>query len=151
MRRPLLAPMWLVLVGLILGGAVAHAATAAASPAAAAASSIPASPHAMPGPMAATEKTKQPPAAPEKLVDINSAGRKELMTLPGIGAAEADKIIANRPYLTKTELVSKQVLPTGPYLSLRYKVVAMQKFKPVTGAKAQAAKAAPAASGSKAP
>ncbi len=73
------------------------------------------------------------------------------MTLPGIGAAEAAKIIANRPYLTKTELVTKGVLPTGPFLSLKYQVVAMHNIKPVTGKKAQPAKAAPAASGSKAP
>ena len=76
-------------------------------------------------------KAKAPaPAAPIHLVDINSAGRKELMTLPGIGRAEADKIIAGRPYLTKTELVSKNVLATGPYLSLKTRVVAMPPAKP---------------------
>jgi predicted DNA-binding helix-hairpin-helix protein len=91
------------------------------------------------------------PKAVEHYVDINSAGRKELMTLPGIGAAEADKIIANRPYLTKTELVTKSVLPVGPFMSVKNQVVAMQKFKPVTGTKAQAATVAPAASGSRAP
>ena len=67
---------------------------------------------------------------PVHLVDINSAGRKELMTLPGIGQAEADKIIAGRPYHTKTELVSKNVLATGPYLSLKTRVVAMPPAKP---------------------
>jgi predicted DNA-binding helix-hairpin-helix protein len=94
------------------------------------------------------------PKVVEHYVDINSASRKELMTLPGIGAAEADKIIANRPYLTKTELVSKGVLATGPYLSLRYQVVAMQKLPPdkKPASKAAAAKAAgPQASGPKAP
>jgi competence protein ComEA len=75
-------------------------------------------------------RKKAAPPAPVRLVDINSASRKELKTLPGIGDAEADKIIANRPYLSKTELVTKQVLPTGPYLSLRKLVVAMQKIKP---------------------
>ena len=58
-------------------------------------------------------------------VDLNSASRKELMTLPGIGAAEADRIVANRPYLTKTDLVTKDVLAVGPFLSLRRLVVAM--------------------------
>jgi competence protein ComEA len=88
------------------------------------------------------------PKAVEHYVDINSASRKELMTLPGIGAAEADKIFANRPYLTKTELVTKNVLPVGPFMSVKNQVVAMQKFKPVTG---KSVPAAPAASGSKAP
>lgn len=71
------------------------------------------------------------PAAPtvvEHYVDINSAGRQELMTLPGIGRAEADKIVAMRPYLTKTELVTKGVLPTGPFMALKHQIVAMQKL-----------------------
>jgi len=63
-------------------------------------------------------------------VDLNSASRKELMTLPGIGAAEAAKIIANRPYLTKSELVTKNVLPIGPFLSVKHLVVAMPKTVP---------------------
>ena len=76
----------------------------------------------------ASAAAKKPvPAPPVKLVDINSASRKELMTLPGIGAAEADRIIANRPYLTKTELVSKAGMPIGPFLSLRDRVVARHK------------------------
>ena len=104
-----------------------------------------ASPHVMPGQAPLAEKKKAPPAAPTKLVDINRAGRKELMTLPGIGPDEATKIIANRPYLTKTELVTKGVLPTGPFLSLRYQVVAMQSMKPASGKTAEPAKAPPAA------
>jgi hypothetical protein len=69
---------------------------------------------------------KKGPTIPAKQVDINSASATELMTLPGIGAAEAARIIANRPYLSKTDLVTKNVLPTGPYISLKRHVVALQ-------------------------
>ena len=58
-------------------------------------------------------------------VDLNSASRKELMTLPGIGAEEAGGIIAHRPYLTKTDLVTRNVLPIGPFLSIKPLVVAL--------------------------
>jgi competence protein ComEA len=81
--------------------------------------------HAPPGEMAATVAPRHRPAVVEHYVDLNSASRQELMTLPGIGAAEAGRIIANRPYLTKTDLVAKNVLPVGPFLSLRHLVVAM--------------------------
>jgi hypothetical protein len=73
------------------------------------------------------------PAVVEHYVDLNSASRKELMTLPGIGATEADRIIANRPYLTKTELVTKNVLPVGPFMSVKPLVVAMPKTAPKAG------------------
>ena len=75
------------------------------------------------GPMPFTLRNR--PAVVEHYVDLNNASRNELMTLPGIGAKEAAQIVANRPYLTKTELVSKNVMPVGPYLSLRHLVVAM--------------------------
>lgn len=43
-------------------------------------------------------------------ININSANVSELDTLPGIGAATANKIIQNRPYKSLDELVAKKVL-----------------------------------------
>ena len=61
-------------------------------------------------PPAAALAQASAPAAATKLVDINKASRTELKTLPGIGDAEAAKIIGARPYMTKTDLVTKNVL-----------------------------------------
>lgn len=89
----------------------------------------------------AAPKKGAAPRPPVKLVDMNSADRKELKTLPGIGDAEAEKIIANRPYLSKADLVGKSVLPIGPYLSLRKQIVvlpygrAKDKSQPASAAK----------------
>src|ERR1700690_4102541 len=54
-------------------------------------------------------------AARPKLVDINSATKAQLKKLPGIGDAEADKIIAGRPYLSKANLLTQNVLSRGQY------------------------------------
>lgn len=74
-----------------------------------------------------------------KLVDINSASKAELIKLPGIGDTEAAKIIANRPYLSKAELVSKNVLLTGPYMSIRYHIQALTSKAQLQALKAAAA------------
>jgi len=70
----------------------------------------------------AAPKKKTPTVPSEKQIDINSASREQLKTLPGIGDAEARKIIAGRPYVSKGELVTKNVLPEGLYISIRYRI-----------------------------
>jgi hypothetical protein len=75
---------------------------------------------------ASAASKKGAPAAPVKLIDINSASRAQLKTLPGIGDAEADKIVAGRPYLSKARLVTEAGLPVGIYLSIKNQIVAMQ-------------------------
>ena len=42
--------------------------------------------------------------------DLNTASKEDLMKLPGVDDATADKIIASRPYTSKSELVKKNVL-----------------------------------------
>jgi competence protein ComEA len=61
------------------------------------------------------------------LVDINSATAEELDALPGIGKAYSQKIIANRPYKTKTELLQKKIIPASTYSRIRDKIIAKQK------------------------
>jgi DNA uptake protein ComE-like DNA-binding protein len=75
---------------------------------------------------ASAASNKGAPAAPVKLIDINSASRAQLKTLPGIGDAEADKIVAGRPYLSKARLVTEAGLPVGIYLTIKNQIVAMQ-------------------------
>ena len=64
-----------------------------------------------------------------KLVDINSAKKAELKKLHGIGDAEADKIIAGRPYGSKAWLVSDNVLSQDAYLGIAGSIEAKQPFK----------------------
>jgi DNA uptake protein ComE-like DNA-binding protein len=65
-----------------------------------------------------------------KLVDINSASKKELMTLPGISGEDADKIIAGRPYLSKAHLTTHNIISRDVYENLKKLVVAKQKKNP---------------------
>jgi competence protein ComEA len=70
-------------------------------------------------------------AARAKRVDINSASKEQLKKLPGIGDAEADKIIAGRPYLTKADLLTNKVLPDSNYEPIKRLIAAKQKQNPV--------------------
>ena len=74
----------------------------------------------------AVGKSAKTKAAKVKIVDINSAGKAALKTLPGIGDAEAKKIIAGRPYLTKADLVTENILRREVYEDLKHLVIAKQ-------------------------
>ena len=75
----------------------------------------------------ATHTPASAPAMKPVLVDINSASPADLMTLPGIGEAQAARIIAGRPYPTKARLASDKVLTETEYFAVRARIVAVQK------------------------
>lgn len=66
------------------------------------------------------------PAAKGKLVDINSATKDELKSLPGIQDPQADRIIAGRPYPTKSRLVTRKILNTEQYNAIKKRIIAKQ-------------------------
>jgi DNA uptake protein ComE-like DNA-binding protein len=65
--------------------------------------------------------------ADAKLLDINSATKTELMQLAGIGDVYADKIIKNRPYKGKDDLLNKGVVPKNTYNKIKDLIIAKQK------------------------
>ena len=48
-------------------------------------------------------------------LNVNTATKEQLMSLPGVTAAEADKVIAGRPYDDPGELVTRGALPKNKY------------------------------------
>ncbi len=51
----------------------------------------------------------------KKSLDLNKASKDELSTLPGITHAKADRIIAERPYASAHQLVTRHVLSEDEY------------------------------------
>ena len=120
----------LALLGMLATTGLAAQATPAASKPAAASQQPATKPVAKPAgaTMAAkpaTTAAAKPAMKPaHEVLDLNTATRDQLVALPGIGETYADAIIKARPFASKTELVSKKVLPESAYKKVRSMVIA---------------------------
>jgi len=81
-----------------------------------------------------THKAKS--AAHRERIDINSATKEQLMTLPGVDDAMADKIIAGRPFKAKTDLLHKSIVTKTEYSKVSSHIIAKQEGKAAPESKA---------------
>jgi competence protein ComEA len=92
-----------------------------AAPATPAAPAQPAAPRAA-QPAAPAVAPAQRPAAQGTLVNLNTASKDQLDTLPQIGDARAQAIIAKRPYKDWADFVAKNVVPANAEAAIKDKV-----------------------------
>ena len=78
-----------------------------------------------PNPYAKTAPTDKKTDAPK--ININTAGKDSLMTLKGIGDADAEAIIKGRPYKKKKELVERSIIPAATYAEIKEKITTKHK------------------------
>jgi DNA uptake protein ComE-like DNA-binding protein len=59
----------------------------------------------------------------KRTVDLNKASKDDLTSLPGIDARQADRIVAERPYASPHQLVTRRVLSEDEYSKIQDRVV----------------------------
>ena len=75
----------------------------------------------------APEQSNAMRAMTHGLLDINSATKDQLRTLPGIGDKYAQKIIDHRPYVRISDLIQKKIIPAATYNQIVELIIAKQK------------------------
>ena len=60
----------------------------------------------------------------DKPLNLNAASKEQLISLPGMTSAEADAVIAGRPYDSPSELVTRHILSKTEYDKIADRVTA---------------------------
>ncbi len=60
----------------------------------------------------------------DKPLDLNTATKDQLLSLPGVTAAEANRVIAGRPYTEPGEVVTRRIMPKAEYHKIADRVTA---------------------------
>ena len=60
----------------------------------------------------------------DKQLDLNTATKDQLLSLPGVTAAEADRVIAGRPYGEAGDVVTRRIMPKTEYDRIADRVTA---------------------------
>jgi competence protein ComEA len=68
-------------------------------------------------------------AAKGQMVDLNTATKKDLAALPGVGPDYAQTIIDARPFKSKEDLLKKKVIPQDTYDSIQDHVTVTEPKK----------------------
>lgn len=73
--------------------------------------------------MTPAEKSNTP-SAHGQTVDLNSASKKDLAALPGVGPDHAQSIIDGRPYASKEDLLKKKLISQDTYNKIQNQITA---------------------------
>ncbi|MFZ0862129.1 MAG: helix-hairpin-helix domain-containing protein [Candidatus Sulfotelmatobacter sp.] len=60
----------------------------------------------------------------DKPLDLNTATKEQLLSLPGVTTAEANRVIAGRPYSSPGEVVQRRIMPKIEYDKIADRVTA---------------------------
>jgi hypothetical protein len=59
------------------------------------------------------------------LININEASQQELMSLLGLDADTAERIVEHRPYPSKLDLLGRMIVPDDVYVAIKDSIVYM--------------------------